>query len=88
MLSSEYGWDDETILSLTMRKVEWRVRKIIERKNLNMKFEALLHDKEVKETERKEVVQEELDEDKKELLDAALNAAKARKQKEWQAKTK
>lgn len=48
MFSSEYGWKTEDIWKLTMREVDWRLRAMLNRKNLEKSFTALLHDKEIK----------------------------------------
>lgn len=48
MLSSEYGWSTEYIWSRTMKEIDWRVRSILERKNLSMKFDAQIHGMEIK----------------------------------------
>ena len=73
-----------------MRQVDNKIKSILNRKNLDMKFEAVLHDKEMKEpvVSKANNKKEQLSEDEKEIMDAALNLVISRKKKEWQAKTK
>ena len=73
-----------------MRQVDNKIKSILNRKNLDMKFEAVLHDKEMKEpvVSKASNKKEQLSEDEKEIMDAALNLVISRKKKEWQAKTK
>jgi hypothetical protein len=48
LISSEYGWSDEYIWTLTTRRVDHLIGSIVKRRNLRMEFEALLSDKKIK----------------------------------------
>lgn len=47
-MSFEYGLTIDEISKMTMREVDWRLKKMAKRKNLQYKFEASLHGLELK----------------------------------------
>ena len=50
LLSSEYGWDTEKVLSLTLRELFWRLDAINKRQSARNNFEAGLHGVRLKES--------------------------------------
>lgn len=48
VLSSEYGWTTEYILSRTIKEINWRMDAINDRRENQLKFEAKIHNFEIK----------------------------------------
>lgn len=69
---------------MTMREVDWRIRSILDRRNMSMKYEAALHGKEIKapqHTKKKEKVEVKLDEKQLKALEKAQKEAQERLRK-------
>ena len=52
MFTSEYGWDTNKILGLTLKEVSWRLSAIHDRKMQDLKTSASLHGCELKQSEQ------------------------------------
>lgn len=78
MLSHEYGWTTEYVWSRTMREIDWRIRYILERKNLSMKFDAQLHGMEIKIPKHHDVEPVETTKEQDMAIQQAFNARKAK----------
>lgn len=85
LISSEYGWTTSQIWAMTMREVDWRIKAIINRTNLSNKFEALLHDKEMKIPDVKKKKEEpiQVSKEQENAMAKAIEAAKQRKAREY-----
>jgi len=78
MLSSEYSWTTEHILGLTMREVNWRIERIVDRNSTKMEYEAILHDKKVNKRIKKAVENMTMSEEKELLIEKAQREAQKR----------
>ena len=47
-MSHQYSWSTDYCLSLTLKEIDWRVNQIVTRLDGETKFNASLHDKEIK----------------------------------------
>jgi len=83
LISSEYGWSTEYILTRTMREVEWRVRSIIDRKNLEKSFHAKLSGFDISIPRLKEEKVQEFSDKEEVAMQEAIERAKQRKAKEY-----
>lgn len=81
MISSEYGWKTEYIWSKTMREIDWVIRAIVDRNNLDKSFHAKLHNMEINipKTMPKEASKTKITEDQEKAMERAYREAKARK---------
>lgn len=61
-----------------MREVGWRVDKIIERGNSRMEFQAVIHDKQMKESTSKSIENMTMTEEKEMLIERAHKEAQKR----------
>lgn len=68
MLSSEYGWTTEYILSRTAREIFWRLNSIRDRVISNRKIEASLHGMEYRMPESAPVI----DDERRDLVEEAI----------------
>lgn len=68
-----------------MREIDWRLRAILDRKNLEKSFEALVHDKEmkVKSLKREKIEPVKLTEAQERAMELAIEQAKERKAKQY-----
>lgn len=85
-MSSEYGWTSDEIFSLTMKEVDWRVKNIIDRKNLDATFEAKIHGVEIKAPKTSSDANDEemkVTPEQQQAMDEAIEAAIARNSKRY-----
>ena len=78
MLTSEYGWNTEYILTRTMHEIGWRIDKIITRHNQDLEKDAKMHGMEIK-TSKPAGKVKELDPGQEDAMHNALQEAKKRK---------
>jgi len=62
-----------------MKEVDWRIKSILDRRNMRMELEASLHGKTIKSKRLTEVVPMKIDKDKDNMIKKAHEAAIARK---------
>ena len=73
LISSEYGWDTDKILTMTMRELSWRVEAIRERQSSDFKLDAQLHGHKVESENEKHVERtEKLSDEGQAAIDAAF----------------
>lgn len=77
VLSHEYGWTTEYILSRTIKEVSWRLDRIVHRKNKDLELEAALRGVKLKKRAKKV----ELSEDQASAIARAYEEARQRKRK-------
>ena len=63
-----------------MREVHWRMERISDRQSIQFEFDAVLHDKKIKQRVKKAVSKMSMSEEKELLIERAQEAAKKRVQ--------
>jgi len=81
LLSAEYGWGTEYILTRTMHEIRWRLDRLTNRLNQRVELDAKMHGLEV--TTPKPAQESQVSADQQAAMDAALEETKQRKAAEY-----
>lgn len=83
MFSSEYGWQTNYILELTIREISWRIKSINKRNKQDVNFQLMIRGLPKIEDPGEKPEPKKVDPSKQAAMDQAIKEARERKAREY-----